>query len=40
MEVVYCRDDVPWYVWLFYLVGIVVFFALLLKQVWWYFGGG
>jgi hypothetical protein len=30
--------DVSWYVWLFYLVGIVVFFVLLLKQVWWYFG--
>jgi hypothetical protein len=31
-------QDVPWYVWLFYTVGIVVFFVLLLKQVWWYFG--
>jgi hypothetical protein len=31
-------QDVPWYVWLFYAVGIVVFFVLLLEQVWWYFG--
>jgi uncharacterized membrane protein YadS len=31
-------QDVPWYVWLFYTVGIVAFFVLLLKQVWWYFG--
>jgi hypothetical protein len=31
-------QDVPWYVWLFYAVGIVAFFVLLLKQVWWYFG--
>jgi hypothetical protein len=31
-------QDVPWYVWLFYTVGIVVFLVLLLKQVWWYFG--
>ena len=30
--------DVPWYVWLFYLLGIIVFFVLLLKQLWWYFG--
>ena len=30
-------QGVPWYVWLFYTVGIVVFFTLLLKQVWWYF---
>jgi len=30
--------DVPWYVWLFYSVGIITFFVLLLKQVWWYFG--
>ncbi len=29
--------DVPWYTWLFYSVGIVVFFVLILKQVWWYF---
>jgi len=31
-------QDVPWYVWLFCMAGIVVFFVLLLKQVWWYFG--
>jgi hypothetical protein len=31
-------QDVPWYVWLFYAVGIVAFFVLLLKQVRWYFG--
>ena len=31
-------DDVPWYVWLFYSVGIITFFVLLLKQVWWYSG--
>src|SRR5215469_16244632 len=30
-------QDVPWYVWLFYTVGIVAFFTLLVKQVWWYF---
>jgi hypothetical protein len=30
-------QDVPWYVWLFYGLGVVVFFILLLKQVWWYF---
>ncbi len=29
--------DVPWYTWLFYSVGIVVFFVLLFKQVRWYF---
>jgi len=28
--------DVPWYVWLFYTAGIVVYFVLLLKRVWWY----
>jgi hypothetical protein len=31
-------QDVPWYVWVFYATGLVVFFVLLLKQVWWYFG--
>jgi hypothetical protein len=30
--------DVPWFVWLFYSVGIITFFVLLLTQVWWYFG--
>ena len=29
--------DVPWYVWAFYSLGIIVFFVLLLGQVWWYF---
>ncbi len=29
--------DVPWYVYLGYLLAIIVFFVLLLKHVWWYF---
>jgi len=33
-------QDVPWYVWLFYTMGVVSFFFLvvLLNQVWWSVG--